>query len=79
MPLGSFNKKSQENYDQRVAATDNALVLQGGAFLFSPGPANTNETLAEVAPTVVNWNLVAMVAALAAVALGAFWWAWKRS
>jgi len=37
MPLGSFNRKSTTSNDNRVAATDNALVIQPGGFLFNPG------------------------------------------
>lgn len=72
MPFGSFNKKSQSAADNRVGASDNAIVLQNGGFLFNPGRALENDTL-NAGPSgaaKVNWPVVAVAAgALVAVYL----------
>ena len=73
MPFGSFNKKLQETTDARVGASDNAIVIQPGGFLFNPGRNAANTTTS--APTEpVNWLMI-LVPVLALV--GVAWFVFK--
>lgn len=65
MPFGSFNKKIQESNDNRVGASDNAIVLQGGSFLFNPGRKNENPVLGETSAP--NWPVIVTIAAVVIV------------
>ena len=74
MPFASGNKKTNNAYDQRVGASDNAVVVQNGGFIFNPGRALTNTTLsADPEPAAKpNWTLIAGIAAGALVLVMAF-------
>jgi len=66
MPFGSFNKKSQTSNDNRAGASDQAVIVQTGGFIFNPGRNLANDQLLDPAAK-TNWVLIGAVA----VAVGA--------
>lgn len=68
MPFASGNKKQANVYDNRVAAADNAIVLQNGGFLFAPQSSQPNETIAGTAGK-PNWNVLIIAGAAVAAFL----------
>lgn len=67
MPFGSFNKKSQTSNDNRVGASDEAVIVQNGGFIFNPGRNLANDQLLDPAAK-TNWVLIgAAVAVVVAV------------
>ena len=71
--MGFFGSgdKSTSSADQRVGASDNAIVLQSGAFLFAPNRKAPliNETLSPSDPP--NWMLI--VGIIGGVVMVAIW------
>lgn len=77
MPFASGNKKNLTSTVKNIGATDNAIVMDAGAFLFSPGPAKTNEVLDAATPG-PNWTIIALAAAAAVAFVGMLWLLTKK-
>ena len=63
MPFGSFNKKSQTSNDNRAGASDQAVIVQTGGFIFNPGRNLANDQLLDPAEK-TNWVLVVSAVAV---------------
>lgn len=57
--MGFFGSgdKTTTSLDNRVGASDDAIVLQSGAFLFNPGRSLDNKT-ASAGDEKINWPLI---------------------
>ena len=65
MPLGSFNKKLQQTFDQRSAASDNAQLATFGGRIFNVGgqgnPTAEAQTVAETPKLLIVGVVVVIV------------------
>lgn len=73
-----FNRSSSTSEDNRLAATDDAIVLTSGGFLFAPNRTLPNATAAATATgSKLTPELMAIVTAIvvgiAAMFLGGLW------
>lgn len=69
-----FGQSSEsKSLTTNTGASDNAILLQNGSFIFNPGRSSPNPTLAAgPASTQPNWNVIVAIGAGALILFGAF-------